>query len=204
MKPPLYLEAYPRFNIVKAKAALEKDLVTCEFANDRGMTFGLARMGEGADTHFTLEYSICVPFLEARYSTVNLELAPSPNGVDPHHTFVICPGCFKRVSILVFYGLWKCANCHGLLHRSQCLSHDIRLFEKRNALKERLRFGRPKGMHHRKYATLRGDYAKLCKACSGSYLHVASDACSFILNTTWRSGIAGDFMFFLGPMLSDD
>lgn len=197
MKPPAYLEAYPRLNIVQAKAALERELVACEFTNERRMTFGLARMGEGSATHFTLDYSIHVPFLKGSISSISLELVETPNGVDPNRTVVLCPQCCKNKIVLIFCNSWKCARCHGLVYRNQCIGHNTILFEKINALKAQLANGRPKGMHVRTYSKLRHDYNDLSKRLKGSNVHEANGDCSFILTSIWRGEMEGDFTYFL-------
>jgi hypothetical protein len=203
MQPPTYQDGYPRFDIVKAKAALERELTVCEFSNGRGMPFGVALMDGTPDTHFTLKYAIALPFLATRVSSVDLELAPVANNYDPYRVVVLCPGCSKRKIVLVFRNSWKCAACHGLLYRSQCMTTDTRHAEKRNAIKKQIKGGRPKGMQNRTYARLVAEYRKLTKTVGKGTPLVANDVSSFVVTTEWRTDKADDSFWFLGPQLAD-
>ena len=199
MKPPAYAEAYPRFDIVQAKARTEKELEICEFADDRGLVFGLARVAAANQTHVTLEYAVQLPFFSLTFSAVELELVVTPNGVDPNRTVVLCPECRKRRSVLVLKGAWKCSQCHKLMNRSQCMTTNTRLFEKKNALQLKLRHGRPKGMHHLTFTALKASRLELSKKLAPSCLHDPNDSCWFILRSTWRAEKAGDEWWFSGP-----
>lgn len=155
---PRYQEAFPRFNMVRAKAAIEKEMEICEFVDSLKRTVGHARMASVTDNHCTLEYHVTFPLFPMTYNTIDLELAPTPNFLDEYRVDILCPNCKDRKSSLVCVGIWSCASCHELIYRSQCVRKDTLLWEKVEALKEIIGYGRPKGMHGPTYNRLRNEF----------------------------------------------
>ena len=89
----------------------------------------------------------------------------------------ICPDCHKRVGVLYRQGNFKCRHCLGVNYQSQLQQPQNRLFERLNALRERLGWQggiihgygeKPKGMHEKTYKRLLGEYIELERLASGS------------------------------------
>lgn len=78
-----------------------------------------------------------------------------------------CPRCYRRVSVLYCAGYFVCRHCIGAKYQTQHLQPLDRKFKRIATLRSRLGWyggiahgtqGKPKGMHHRTYYRLLGDY----------------------------------------------
>lgn len=205
LEPPRYLEAYPRFDMVRAKAATEnEDLEVCEFADQIGRVHGLARFGDMTEDSIVLEYKITLPYLPGVYSSTKLKLVKAPNGVDENRIITCCPKCHKRKVLLVYLHGWACSNCHGLIYRSQTMPTCTRFFEKKNALHSIIKRGRPKGMHHATFSALHKKLSELSKQLKGETVQYLNEHQIHIIQSTWKRKVSAHSLFFSGEMGSDN
>jgi hypothetical protein len=195
LRPPRYLEAYPRFDVVKAKAATERERDLCQFTDGKNV-FGVARIGDAADTHLSLQYSVQLPFLAMASDTIVLELVPAGNGVDRHRVLVLCPACRECKIVLVLRQEWQCAKCHGLVNRSQCVPKISRMFERKDQIKKILANGRPKGMHRKTFSSFREEYNDLRRILKGHDFALYDGDQNFILEDKWTAPMPDEEMWF--------
>jgi hypothetical protein len=194
-----YREAYPRFDMVRAKAAIEAGAEICQFTDNLGRTVGHAQMAGVNDTHFTLEYQFASPLFPVTYNTIDLQMSLTPNKVDINRTNILCPKCGTRKSIIIFNGIWGCDSCLKLLYRSQCVSKNTILWERMNELKKEVGYGRPKGIHRATYVRLRKKYVGLREQLKGAAAPEAGDGHSYIVVANWRKSVPDDEWAFMGP-----
>jgi hypothetical protein len=191
-----YQEAYPRFDIIRARAAISGGAQICEFVDHIGRTVGHLRVIGDSETQLTLEYELTSPFIRGCHETVILDLVPTPQQ-EPNRKSIVCPGCGKWKSTIIFAEDWRCRECHGLCYRSQLVDKYTLLLEKKNGLKEIIGKIRPKGMHRRTYARLRDEYAKLSRATKGKSYSGASRAHAYIVTSSWKKSIQDQFLVFM-------
>ena len=203
-RPPRYLEAYPRLDMVRAKAATEKELEVCEFVDHIGRVHGLAQFGDMTDEHIVFEYEITLPYLPSVYSSIRLKKISSPNGVDENRIITQCPKCQKRKAVLVYFGSWACSYCHGLMYRSQTMTYHTRLFERKKHLLKIVEGGRAKGMHHVTFVKLRKELAALSKDLKGFIDHSPNDQQNLVIQPRWKSRTSNHSLFFAGEMSFDN
>ena len=201
---PRYLEAYPRLNMVSAKAATEDGREVCEFANQSRQAIGLARFGDMTANHIVLEYDIAQRNLPHACSAIRLDTVLTPNGVDGCRTITRCPSCMKKTIVLIYVESWACSKCHRLVHRSQTMDTNTRLFEKRNALRKVLSRGRPKGMQRATFLKFCAKRDNLTARLKGQVDFSDESQRGQIIDTIWRTHEPYDSLFFLQEMDADN
>ncbi len=82
----------------------------------------------------------------------------------------ICRSCSNRASVLYRKGIYVCRRCMGLGYQSQLQQPIDRIYDRLNAIRERLRWqtgiingigSKPRYMHHSTYERLINEYEQL-------------------------------------------
>ena len=119
-EPPRYREAYPQFDVMRARAALDRGHSICDFTDRRGDPHGLARFNICGD-RCQLEYYFHFRHTEIGAGWIELGLLPTSNGIAKTREMVLCPACDTKKRILFFKDTWSCASCLELSFRSQLI-----------------------------------------------------------------------------------
>ncbi|MGZ2411013.1 ribosomal protein S27AE [Sphingomonas sp. F9_3S_D5_B_2] len=192
---PRHREAYPRFNVVQAKAALERfdgDTV-CVFSQS-GRTIGHLIVSDVDIETNVLQIASFVtsPHLNGTTALETLSMKMAPSGVDAGRRSVICPQCSRSTFNLYYNNKWKCAICHKLAYRSQLITKDTQLMERRDALKAMVGRGRPMHMRNTVFQQLRIEL-RHANLRLGRRFHQANEVHSIIATDEWvRAGDVSD------------
>ncbi len=192
---PRFREAYPSLNIVNAKAALGRGKPVCDFVDHQGVTRGVARL-EITNELCTVEWNFNFPQTGHRSGRRDLAIARANNGFGEHRLMVLCPGCRDKKVTVFFREDWACATCLGLLFRSQLVDPAVRKWAEFDKIKERVGYGRPKGMHNKTYNSLKTKHDKIQKQLYDQERANASIKYVHVINNNWRPWIATDVKAF--------
>ncbi len=72
-----------------------------------------------------------------------------------------CPACGSTRRKLLAYDTWRCRDCCKVPYRSERLSAKVRKWERMDELAKKIVQGRPKGMHHKTFASLVREHDRL-------------------------------------------
>ena len=148
---PRHAEAYPRLDLRFAERVIMDGRTICVFEREHRGRVGHFQFGHyerddaGEQTIHGLFETFPDYNLLGSKNEVAFRIRKSNNG----HEYALCPRCREPKAKLVFVRDWKCRQCHGLLLRSQLINPSARWNERASAIEDRLRRGRPKGMHSR-------------------------------------------------------
>jgi ribosomal protein L37AE/L43A len=137
---PTYLEAYACISVGGLLREAEAGRSSLLWRDQRDRIAGAALLK--ASGHDALTVSYCVGDLvydEACAGELVLQLSWKGSRADNARPFAACPECPRDVDVLVLRnGIWCCAQCHRLSHRSAKLRKEIRWAEQLAQLNERL------------------------------------------------------------------
>ncbi|MCL6741458.1 hypothetical protein LZ518_09975 [Sphingomonas sp. RB56-2] len=131
--PPLYREAYPRLDIVKAAAAMERERPVCEFTNQNGNPKGWLLVEIEDGNRLIAMYDLFAEYFPSHAGAALLKFIPAPLHANPNRHLLICPKCERQLITLFYRGWWACGDCHRLGFRSQYVSREVRARENRFA-----------------------------------------------------------------------
>ena len=92
-----------------------------------------------------------------------------------------CPSCSNRVSVLYCAGTYVCRGCIGACYASQLQQPIDRLFNRADAIRQRLKWqrgiaygnqGRPKGMHFTTYYRLVTEHDRIVQSICGATMQM--------------------------------
>lgn len=185
---PRYREAYPRLNIAAAERAMHDGRTVCVYNRGRRRV-GHAECDTRGDEHFLIKYQIIpdMPGLSHERGLALFQFVTSSNSAVGFKRYFLCPACSKQRQSLRFARSWACAECHGLLSRSQVIPASVSSIERLAALKKLVGRGRPLRMHSRTYERTRAELGALEKAVARMPFAVASEDHCRIVEEEWRS-----------------
>ena len=192
---PRYREAYPQLDIMQAKAAFDRGDTICEYTDRFDEALGVARFDLRSDS-CQLEYELRFPFTETCTDWKQFELTPSPNEIAQNRIMILCPSCETKKKILFFKDKWSCASCLNLSFRSQLIHPLSRKWENFDILNNRLKGGKPHGMHNKTYTKLLGNLETLSQDLYDKKHTFASDKYSDFVKCIWRYPVRRDEYFF--------
>ena len=183
-------ESFPKFDLVEATPAMERRSdPLCIFEQGRRM-MGQLFIRKILDTSIIVRYIFASEHVNCNETEVVL-----PTVRQEVHTIFKCPGCMFNRWSLYYRDQWKCADCHGLLYRSQLVDKEVQLWEERDRLSALLKAGRPKGMHNSTYAHHRLRLAELERLLRCRPRKYASDVHDLIVRERWVPGTDADLWF---------
>ena len=192
---PRYREAYPYLDIGRAKAAFERGNSICEFTDRFDKPLGVARFDLRGD-RCQFEYNVRAPFYGYILSWDEFELTPILNGIAKRRLTIQCTGCTAHKKKLFLKEKWRCASCHELSFRSQLIHPLAKKWETFDALSERLKYGKPHGIHNNTYITLLDKLEECRTKLYGKPRRHASCKFSEIVKTVWRAPLPKDDYLF--------
>lgn len=188
-KPPNYVEAHPRFDLIHALGRKGRERPICRFFTERDTCRGEAFIVEALDDVVLLGY-VFLGGERPGARTDPLQTVRAPNGVDNQRRYFVCPDCKKRARTLVFRTSWACQGCQGLLHRIQLIGKDVAAWEEMDEIRARLAGGRPdrrwQETHLRERLRDRARLKDLRKQ-GGRSRKVASQAHRYLVTPRWHS-----------------
>jgi hypothetical protein len=134
---PRYREAFPVFDIVQAQASFERGEVLCLFTDEVKRRVGYAFITD-SEERLELEFTLQGPYYAYGSGRVSFPMELQPNGVHPDRRVLRCPACGQRRRRMFYTGKWACADCHGLMYRSQLVAPRIIRFERLGSLKQEI------------------------------------------------------------------
>lgn len=180
-----YREAYPRFNLRQAIAALKGGPALCEFIEPWDEIHGWARC-EIAGDRCHLWYDLKVSQTDRARTRVILDLVPTSNGIVDCRMMIACPECGMSRQDLFFKDKWACHLCLGLRFRSQLLPAITNKWEKIRALNKAVERGRPHGTWNKSYDNIVKKRDNLTLELYGKTPQYGSEKFSYCLKSVWR------------------
>ena len=181
---PIYSEAYPCFDVLQAKAALDREPSVCIFKLGR-LEVGQLIVADVAESSLLIAFLIHGPYLGFYGGELALATKDIVNPVAPNRRLILCPNCSEPRSKIFFKRHWACTKCHRIFRRSQVVDGRTQICEEHDRLALILKNGRPKGMHNRTYESKRRRVSELQTLIQKHGRSYASDAHSHQVYSEW-------------------
>jgi len=137
-------ESYPRFDLIAAKAAMERvPAAVCVFEFRKRM-IGQAFIVDVAEDGVAINSHILDDGMDSEERQDFIKTINTQTSLDKYRRLLVCPDCGEHKRYLYFIDGWSCADCLGLIYRTQLVDKEVKLFEEREVLRTQLRWGRPK------------------------------------------------------------
>jgi ribosomal protein S27AE len=184
---PSHREAYPWFDIRQAKAAHDRwKSPVCVFSEGKGMIGQL--LVSQADWHgnpLSIRYVFALKHVKLGQGDEYFSLNSAPSGIDPNRKSIQCPMCARSIFKIYFADRWACAECHGLIYRSQLIGKNMEKYERRAELLQLVGRGRPKHMRSETFVALRQELRDLGEWL-GRRVFVANQVHSLKIVPKWK------------------
>jgi ribosomal protein L37AE/L43A len=181
---PQYREAYPKFDVIQAQAATERQPSVCVFLLNK-MIIGQLIVADSGRSSVTIAYTVGGRHVVWGEGEATLDKKFTKNMVHMDRVTISCPLCTSDKYSLYFSGSWACARCHQLMFRSQLADPRALLWERHDRLEAKVKAGRPKGMHNRTYQQLLDEFSAIRQQLAGKARSWAADDHCVEVESVW-------------------
>jgi hypothetical protein len=181
-------EAFPKFDLIEAKAAMERmRAAVCVFDLGR-RTIGQTFIAEIQDDSVILNYLFADKQFISEENRSVIKTREIKSKIAAFRRLFVCPLCDQSKQALYYKDTWACATCLRLHYRSQLIDKEVKLWEELDELRTQLRRGRPTGMHHKTFIKLKLRLSALEYRFEGRERKEAGSSHNVIVTSRWVPG----------------
>lgn len=159
---PRQAEAYPRLDSLELVRAAANDRPICEYRRvDRRRAVGTVVIAGLAERSVAIEWWLRDQHIRSGQGKQEFALERVGMGPEAPRPFFHCPRCAQRRKVLWFKDGWACRRCQRLHYRKQLIPPLAVKRERFEHLHQAIGRGRPKGMHAKRYWSMRDELDRL-------------------------------------------
>jgi protein-arginine kinase activator protein McsA len=194
-RPANQRESFPKFDIIAARAAMDRTPASLCMFSLRERVIGQLFIYKMLENSIIVNYLFSDEHIGHAEKQDLFRTKVVDNSIIGQRRLLECPSCQQHYWALRYKDHWACADCLKLHYRSQLVDKAARLWERRDFLHARLRYGRPRGMHNRTHMKLREELLVLEATLKGKSRTFSSEAHDQIVSSTWVPAKSVDLWF---------